>query len=144
MAHTDEALLIHHYGTVICLEVARGIGAVAPLAKDLRNFGNRIVSILGANVESDLLWEQAIRLVSDEVIVSALDGSRGEPRHVGYLLLERLSEGNVDLVVAIGPAEEAERLGAIAQTLGCAFVALPAEHECAQSDDLTAIGTPWV
>ena len=123
-----EALPIRDYGTVVCLGVGRGIYAIAPLANDLRNVGNRIVSILGANVESDLLWEQAIRLVSDEVIVSALDGSRGEPRHVGHLLTERLSEGDVDQVMAIGPMEEIERLGSIVQALGCAFVALPAER----------------
>lgn len=127
MTHTDEALPIRSYGTVVCLGVTRGIYAIAPLAKDLRNAGNRIVSILGADVESDLLREQAIRLVSDEVIVSALDGSRGEPRHVGHPLMERLSEGDVDLVVAIGPMEEVARLGSIVQALGCAFVALPAE-----------------
>ncbi len=108
--------------------VDRGIYAIAPLAKDLRNAGNRIVSILGADVESDLLWEQAIRIVSDEVIVSALDGSRGKPLHVGHLLLERLSEGDVDLVVAIGAAEKVERLETIVQAQGCAFVALPVKR----------------
>jgi hypothetical protein len=47
------------------------------------------------------------------VIVSALDGSRGEPLHVGYPLLERLSRGDIDLVVAVGPSEEVERLGSV-------------------------------
>jgi hypothetical protein len=56
MAHgTHRALPIHYYGTAVCLGVSRGIWAIAPLAKDLRDAGNRIVSILGANVESDLL-----------------------------------------------------------------------------------------
>jgi ferredoxin--NADP+ reductase len=128
MARIDEALPIRHYGTVVCLGVFRGIWAIAPLAKDLRDAGNRIVSILGAKVELDLLWEEAIRLVSDEVIVSALDGSRGKPRHVGHPLLDRLSEGDVDLVVAIGPMEEVERLGGIVEARGCAFVALPLER----------------
>jgi hypothetical protein len=39
-----------------------------------------------------------------------------------------LSEGDVDLVVATGPTEKVERLGSIAQTLECAFVALLAER----------------
>jgi hypothetical protein len=42
--------------------------------------------------------------------------------------LERLSEGDVDLVVAIGPAEKVERLETIVQAQGCAFVALPVER----------------
>ncbi len=128
MMHTDEMLPIQDYGTVICLGANKGIRVIAPLAKDLRNAGNRIVSILGTDVESDLLWEQAIRLVSDEVIVSALDGSRGKPLHMGHLLLERLSEGDADLVVAIGPAEKVERLGTIVQAQGCAFITLPMER----------------
>ena len=65
-------------------------------------------------------------MVSDEVIVSALDGSRGEPLHVRYPLFERLSRGDVDLVVAVGPAEKVERLGGVVEALGCAFAALPA------------------
>ena len=53
----------------------QGIQAIAPRAKDLKTAGNRVVSILGADAESDLVREQAIRLVSDQVIVSALVGA---------------------------------------------------------------------
>ena len=127
MTHIDETLPIRYYGTVVCLGVARGIRAIAPLTKDLKGAGNRIVSILGAGDELDLLWEEAIRVVSDEVIVSALDGSRGEPLHVGHLLFGRLSQGDVNLVVAIGPLKEVERLEDIVKAQGCDFVALPAE-----------------
>jgi len=128
MIRTAAKLAIRKYGTVICLGVVEGIGTVAPLAKDLRHAGNRIVSILSASVESDLLWEQAIRLVSDEVIVSALDGSRGEALRVDHLLLKRLNEGDINLVVAVGPMEKVELLGSIVQTMGCAFIALPSER----------------
>ncbi|MBL7164355.1 MAG: hypothetical protein ISS57_17345 [Anaerolineales bacterium] len=83
MTHTDKMFPVRFYGIVVCLGVARGIWDIAPLAKELKDAGNRVISILGANIEADLLWEQAIRLVSDEVIVSALDGSRGDPVHVG-------------------------------------------------------------
>ena len=76
----------------------------------------------------DLLWEQAIRFVGDEVIVSALDESRGDSLHIGHPLLGRLSQGDVDLVVTIGSAEEAERLGLIVEAQKCAFVALSVEH----------------
>ena len=128
MIPTVEKLPIHKYGTVVCLGVAEGIRVVTPLAKDLKNAGNRVVSILGANVESDLAGEQDIRHVSDEVIVSALDGSRGDPRHVGHFLLERLSVGDVKLVVAIGPMEEIKRIGATVQMVGCAFVVLAPKY----------------
>ncbi|MGB3906527.1 MAG: hypothetical protein WBB22_16580 [Anaerolineae bacterium] len=128
MAHTDEALPIRYYGTVVCLGMGKGIWAIAPLDKDLRDAGNQIVSILYANTESDLLWEEAIRLVSDEVIVSAPDSLPGDLVHVGHLFSERLSQGDVNLVVAIGPMEEVEQLGLVAKRQGCAFVALPAGH----------------
>jgi hypothetical protein len=37
MTHIDEALPIRYYGTVVCLGGARGIRAIAPLAKDLKD-----------------------------------------------------------------------------------------------------------
>ena len=124
MTHTDETLSVRHYGTVVCLGMGKGIRAVAPLAKDLKAVGNRVVSILGTDVESDLEPEEAIRFVSDEVIVSALDGSRGEPLHVGHPLFDRLSQSDVDLIVAVEPVEEVERLRPIVKAQGCVFVAL--------------------
>jgi len=108
--------------------VASGIRAIAPLAKDLSGAGNRIVSILGAGDEVDLLWEEAIRLVSDKVLVSALDGSWRETLHVGHPLFGCLSQSDVNLVVAVGPVEEVERLRDVVEAQGCAFVALPAEY----------------
>ncbi len=126
--HSEEILPVRHYGTVVCLGVAWGIRTIAPLAKDLEAAGNQIVSILGANDELDLLWEEAVRLVSDEVIVATLDGSRGKPLHVGFPLFGRLSQGDVDLVVAVGPGKDVERLRDITKAQGCTFVALPVEH----------------
>jgi len=62
------------------------------------------------------------------VTVSALDTSRGDRLHPDHLFFGRLSQGDVDLVVAIGPMEEVKRLGPIVRAQGCAFVALPAGH----------------
>ena len=75
MAHTDKALSIRYDGTVVCLGVGRGIHAIAPLARDRKTAGNRVVSILGANAEQDPVREEAIRPVSDEVIVSGVPSS---------------------------------------------------------------------
>jgi len=80
VAHTDKALSIRYHGTVVCLGAGRGIHTIVPLARDPKTAGNRVVSILGANAEPDLVREEAIRLVSDEVIVSALGKGLG-----GYL-----------------------------------------------------------
>ena len=62
------------------------------------------------------------------MIVSALDGSRGDFLYVGLPLLKRVRQGDVNLVVAIGPMEEVERLGLVVKAQGCAFVAVPAER----------------
>lgn len=104
------------------------LGRIAPLAKHLRDAGNWIVSILGPNVETALLWFEAIRLVSDEVIVSALDSVPRDLLMVGHLFFRRLRQGDLYVVVAIGPMEEVKRLGPIVRTQGCPFVALPAGH----------------
>jgi hypothetical protein len=60
MAHTDNALCIRYYGTVACLGGGRGIQAIAPLARDLKNAGNRLIVIY-----PDTAWEAWVILGGD-------------------------------------------------------------------------------
>ncbi|MGQ9627023.1 MAG: sulfide/dihydroorotate dehydrogenase-like FAD/NAD-binding protein [Anaerolineae bacterium] len=96
---------IEKYGTVICVGGGVGIAPIYPIARDLKEAGNRVISIIGARNKSLLFWEDRIRAVSDEVIVTTDDGSYGRKALVTEPLKEIL-EGRrgIDRIWAIGPA----------------------------------------
>ena len=95
---------IENFGTVVC--VAGGVGAapVAPIARALKQAGNKIISILGARSQNLLFWEDVLRSSSDQLIVTTDDGSYGRKGVVTEPLRELLESGEkVDRVIAIGP-----------------------------------------
>lgn len=95
---------IDSYGTVVC--VAGGVGAapVAPIARELKRAGNKIITILGARSKDLLFWEDVLSAVSDQIIVTTDDGSYGRKGVVTEPLKELLESGEkIDRVVAIGP-----------------------------------------
>jgi ferredoxin--NADP+ reductase len=95
---------IENYGTVVC--VAGGVGAapVAPVARALKQAGNKIITILGARSKDLLFWEDVLKSTSDRLIVTTDDGSYGRKGVVTEPLKEILESGEkIDRVVAIGP-----------------------------------------
>ena len=95
---------IEKFGTVVC--VAGGVGAapVAPIARELKKAGNRIITILGARSQDLLFWEDILADTSDRMIVTTDDGSYGRKGVVTEPLKELLENGEkIDRVVAIGP-----------------------------------------
>jgi len=97
-AHIDK------FGTVVC--VAGGVGAapIAPIAKALKEKGNKIISILGARSRDLLFWEDKLRSASHQLTVTTDDGTYGRKGVVTEPLKELLESGEkVDRVIAIGP-----------------------------------------
>jgi len=103
LGHPSE---IENYGTVVCVGGGVGIAPVYPIAKALREAGNRVISIIGSRTKDLLFWEDRMRSVSDELIVCTDDGSYGRKALVTAPLKELLEsdEENVQRVWAIGPA----------------------------------------
>lgn len=95
---------IKNFGRVVCIGGGVGIAPVYPITKALKEVGNTIISIIGARTKNLLFWEEKMRNVSDELIITTDDGSYGRKAVVTIPLEELLKEGNIDLVVAIGPA----------------------------------------
>ncbi len=96
---------IDKFGTVVC--VAGGVGAapITPIAKVLKEKGNKIISILGARSKDLLFWEDKLRSVSHRLIVTTDDGTYGRKGVVTGPLKELLESGEkVDRVIAIGPS----------------------------------------
>lgn len=94
---------IEKVGTVVCAGGGIGVAPIYPIARALKEAGNKVISIVAARNESLLLWEDRMREVSDELIVTTDDGSRGRHCLVTEPLKELCETGDVDLVYAIGP-----------------------------------------
>jgi ferredoxin--NADP+ reductase len=97
---------ITNYGTVVCVGGGVGIAPIYPIARSLKEAGNRVISIIGARNKGLLFWEEKMRAVSDELVVCTDDGSHGRKTLVTEPLKEVLEnrDNKVARVWAIGPA----------------------------------------
>jgi len=95
---------IDKFGTVVCVAGGVGTASITPIAKALKEKGNKVISILGARSKDLLFWEDKLRNASHQLIVTTDDGTYGRKGVVTEPLKELLvSEEKVDRVIAIGP-----------------------------------------
>jgi len=94
---------IEKFGTVVCVAGGIGTAPVMPVARALKQAGNRVISIMGARNKDLLFWEDKLRGVSDELIVTTDDGSYGRKALVTEPLKELLEGDEIARVIAIGP-----------------------------------------
>lgn len=95
---------IENFGTVVCIGGGIGIAPVYPIAKGMREAGNKVISIIGARTKDLLILEEEMGAVSHVLKVSTDDGSYGYHGFVSDVLQDVIDEGNpIHLVVAIGP-----------------------------------------
>jgi len=64
---------IKKYGTVLCTGGCFGIAAIYPVARALKEAGNRIITLLDVKANYLLYWEDRLRAVSDQFHISARD-----------------------------------------------------------------------
>ena len=95
---------IDKFGTVVCVAGGFAIATIVPIAREMQKAGNKVISIMGFRNKDLVFWEDRLRSVSDELIVTTDDGSYGR-EGVVTVPLKELLEGKekIDLVVAIGP-----------------------------------------
>jgi len=99
-----KATHIEKLGTVVCVGGGIGIAPVYPIARGMKEAGNEVISIIGARSKDILIYEQEMAAVSDELIITTDDGSKGRKALVTQPLKELLdSDKTISLVVAIGP-----------------------------------------
>jgi len=96
---------IENFGTVVCVGGGVGVAPVYPIARALKQAGNEVISIIGARSKDLLFWEDRLRSVSDELIVTTDDGSYARKGLVTNPLKEVLErDQRISRVIAIGPA----------------------------------------
>lgn len=96
---------IRNYGTVCVVGGGVGIAAAYPIARALKESGNKVISIIGARTTGLLILEEEMGKVSDELYISTDDGTKGYKGFVSDVLKMLILKGyNFNLVYAIGPA----------------------------------------
>jgi glutamate synthase (NADPH/NADH) small chain len=95
---------IELFGTVVCIGGGIGVAPVYPIARALKEAGNRLISIVGARSKDLLILEEEMAAISDELIVTTDDGSYGMKGFVTDALKTLSDRGEkIDRIVAIGP-----------------------------------------
>ncbi len=95
---------IENFGTVACVAGGFAVATIFPIARALKEKGNSVISIMGARMKDLIFWEEELRRVSDQLIVTTDDGSYARKGLVTEPLKELLEAGGVERVIAIGPS----------------------------------------
>ncbi len=95
---------IEKSGTVVCVAGGFAIATIVPIARAMKQAGNRVISIMGFRTKALMFWEDRLRRFSDQLIITTDDGSYGR-EGVVTVPLKELLEGTqkIDRVIAIGP-----------------------------------------
>jgi len=95
---------IDQFGHAIVIGGGVGTAVSFPLAKALKEAGNRVTAIIGARTEALVILEEELHQIADEVLVCTDDGSYGRAGLVTDPL-QTLLDGDepIDFVLAVGP-----------------------------------------
>jgi len=107
------------YGKTCIIGGGIGIAAAFPRAKALRDEGNDITSIIGARSTELLIFEDAMKSVSDQLFITTDDGSKGQTGFVSDVLRKLLESGTTfDLIFTVGPAPMMNTVSEITKPYG--------------------------
>lgn len=95
---------IKNFGTAVVVCGGLGTAVAYPVAKALKEAGNKVISIMGARTADLFILEDEMKAVSDEVYFTSDDGTKGQKGLVSDILKSLLAKDTkVDIVFAIGP-----------------------------------------
>jgi ferredoxin--NADP+ reductase len=95
---------IEKVGRVVIVGGGFGVAPLYPIARAYKAAGNEVTVIMGARSADLLVYEDEMRMVADEVIVTTDDGSKGTQGLVTDVLVRELTCRPAGLVVSVGPA----------------------------------------
>ncbi|MGD2086049.1 MAG: sulfide/dihydroorotate dehydrogenase-like FAD/NAD-binding protein [Candidatus Aminicenantes bacterium] len=95
---------IEKVGTVLAAGGGVGIAPMYPIARALKEAGNRLVAVLAARSKDLIILEKEFTRFADEVMIMTDDGSYGKKGLVTNGIEEVIKREKVNLCVAIGPA----------------------------------------
>lgn len=99
-----RATHIERFGTVVCACGGVGTAPMYPIARAMKQAGNKVIVILAARTGELIILEKEMRRFADEVLIMTDDGSCGQKGLVTHGLEQIINREKVDLCVTIGPA----------------------------------------
>ena len=106
-------------GLVVCIGGGIGVAPIHPVARGMKEAGNRVVSILGARTKDLLIMEKEMTKASTEVLVCTDDGSYGQKGFVTTVLEDLIEKGEpIEMVFAIGPVPMMEAVCQLTKPYG--------------------------
>lgn len=94
---------IEKYGTVLCAGGCFGIAAIYPIARALKEAGNKIITLLDVKANYLIYWEDKLKAVSDQFFISARDSYYDCKEYIPNTLEKIVKkEKKIDRVVSIG------------------------------------------
>ena len=94
---------IEKYGTVLCAGGCFGIAAIYPVARALKEAGNKIITLLDAKASYLLYWEDKMKAVSDKYFVASRDSYYNCKDYISHVIRNVIKEEKkIDRVISIG------------------------------------------
>jgi ferredoxin--NADP+ reductase len=114
-----NAMEVGEFGTVVVAMGCYGIGAVLPVARAMKQSGNRVIALMEARTKELIYWSEKYQELADRVVTTTYGASDGlvlitpggpsndGPSHgsgrVSDILQELIDQGeSIDRVVALG------------------------------------------
>jgi ferredoxin--NADP+ reductase len=95
---------IENFGTAVVVCGGLGTAVAYPVAKALKDAGNKVISIVGARNKDLFILEDEMKAVSTEIYFTTDDGSNGTKGFVSDVLKSLIEKNEkIDIVFAIGP-----------------------------------------
>ena len=98
-----KATHVEKVGKVICVGGGTGVAVLHPITRALKEVGNDVTCIIGSRTKDLLILEKEMGAASHDLRVCTDDGSYGYHGFVTDVMKAVLEDGDVKLVVAIGP-----------------------------------------
>jgi len=109
---------IKNYGTALCVGGGVGISPIVAVARALREAGNKIYIVLGARTKELIIFDEELREIAEELIITTDDGSYGMKGLVTDGMRMLLEREKIDFVFAAGPVGMMEAVCALTRPYG--------------------------
>jgi NAD(P)H-flavin reductase len=95
---------IEKFGHVVCLAAGVAAGFIIPIAKAMKQKGNKVTSLIWQKNKKMVFWENRLAGASDRLIIATEDGSYGQKGPAPMILKKMLENGDtIDRINVMGP-----------------------------------------